>query len=148
MTVPLIVSHTAGCPLRGIGHTDAAKRTSDAVNLHMLARDAGWAWDNVVGKFMAFRLENGASDGVLYDTKQAAVRHQSDEFLCMYLKLHGGGMSICEAEIMLKIHRQAYSNGFRLADPDSKNGGRDIIPRMATDKALNQIKALNGGRKH
>jgi hypothetical protein len=146
VTVPLIVSHTAGCPLRGIGHTDAAKRVSDAVNLHMLAADAGWAWDNVRGKFMAFALADGKSDGVLYDSKRDAVRHQSDEFLCMYLKLHAGGMSICEAEIMLKIHRQAYSNGFRLADPDSKSGGRDIIPRMATDKVLNQIRALNRGR--
>jgi hypothetical protein len=146
MSTPLLVPHTAGCPLRGIGHTDAAKRVSDAVNLHMLASDAGWAWDNVKGRFMAFRLENGASDGTLYDTKQDAVRHQGDEFLCMYLKLHAGGMSACEAEIMLKIHRQAYDNGFRLADPDSKTGGRDIIPRMATDKALAQIRALNRGR--
>jgi hypothetical protein len=146
MSTPLIVSHTAGCPLRGIGHTDAAKRVSDAVNLHMLASDAGWAWENVRGQFMAFRLEDGRSDGTLYPTKLDAVRHQYDEFTCMYLKLHAGGMSVCEAEIMLKIHRQAYSNGFRLADPDHKSGGRDIIPRMATDKALNQIRALNRGR--
>ena len=133
--------------MRGIGHTDAAKRVSDGVNLHMLASDAGWAWDNVKGRFMAFRLENGATDGVLYDSKRDAVRHQSDEMLCMYIKLHGGAMTVCEAEIMLKIHRQAYSNGFRLTDPDAKNGGRDIIPRMATDKALNQIRTLNRGRK-
>jgi hypothetical protein len=131
--------------MRAIGHTDAAKRVHDAVNLHVLANDAGWAWENCVGKWMAFKLEDGSTDNVLYGTKRDAVRHQSDEFMCMYLRLSGGGMNICEAEIMLRMHRKAYSTGFRwYPDRDSKHGGLDIIPRIGTSEVLNQIRGIGG----
>lgn len=131
--------------MRGFGHTDAAKRVCDGVNLHMLANDAGWAWDNGVGHWMAFKLEDGSTDGVLYDNKQAAVRHQSDEFQCMYLRLHMGGMNICEAEIMLSLHRKAYKESFRwYPDRDSRHGGLSIIPRIGTAEAQDQILGIGG----
>ncbi len=120
-------------------HTDAAKRVCDSVNLHQLAGDAGWAWENVRGKWMAFKLEDGSSDGTLYDSKQDAIHHQSDEFLCMYLPLHPGAMNVCEAEIMLKFHRKAYDAGFRLPDPDTVRN-RDLMPRIGTQEILTQIR--------
>jgi hypothetical protein len=103
------------------------------------------SWD--INKFWAaYRLEDGRSPDshTLYDSKRDAVRHQMDEFLCLYIKLRYGGINCCEAEAYLKLHRQAYMRGFRLADPDAKTGGPDIIPRIGTDKARNQIRALGG----
>jgi hypothetical protein len=137
--VPLIMSHAGGCPARALGHTDAAKRISDATMLQWVAG----GWDMTVGKFMAFKLEDGRSDNVLYDNYRDAVRHQgNNEMLYMYVKLHPGGMSVCEAEAMLKFNRQAHSNGFRMPDPDHRAGGHVLIPRIGMDKIKAQIRAL------
>lgn len=141
MSTPLIIAHVGGCPARGSGHTDAAKRISDACTMHSIA--TGW---DINKYWAAFRLEDGRSpdNNTLYDNKRDAVRHQSDEFLCLYVKLRYGGINTCEAEAFLKLHRQAYLKGFRLANPDARSGGPDIIPRIGTDKARNQIRALGG----
>ena len=140
MADTLLIAHVGGCPRRGSGHTDPAKRISDATLLQWVA--GKW---NCVNKWMAFKLEDGRTDNVLYDSKRDAVRHQLDEFLCMYVNLQPGGMNVCEAEAMFKFTRQAYSNGFRLPDPDAKSGGPDLIPRIGTDKLTAQIRALTRG---
>lgn len=126
------------CRYAGLGHSDAAKRISDAVNLAWTAH----GWDGFVGHWMAFTLAQGLTDHVLYPTKHAAITHVSDEFRHLYLKMHPMGMPVCEAEIMLTFYRQAYDNGFRLADPDHKDGGREIIPRIGTSEIKNQIRLL------
>lgn len=136
---PLLMQHVAGCPWRAKGHSDAAKRISDATMLHWVALH--WACTKY---WVAFRLEDGRSpdNNTLYDSKRDAVRHQSDEFLSMYVKLHPGGHNVCETEAMLKFTRQAYLNGYRLPDPDHRHGGPDLIPRIGMDKIQNQIRAL------
>jgi hypothetical protein len=119
-------------------HTDAAKRISDAAIL-------AWTfhgWDGTVGRWMAFSLEDGSTDHVIYDRKRDAVSHQSDEFKFLYLRLHPMGMPVCEAEIMLEFHRNAYKAGFRLADPDKASGGPDIIPRIGSELITSQIRTL------
>lgn len=126
--------HVAGCSMRLFGHTDAAKRVSDHATQTWM--DHGWPGCK---KWMAFALADGAPDKALYDRKPDAIRHQRDEFLCMYLPLHPGGMNPCEAEIMLRIHRQAYDNGFRLTDPDAKDGGKDVIVRQSPEQAQRQL---------
>src|SRR4029077_1479010 len=141
MGVPLLIMHVGGCPARGSGHTDAAKRISDACMLHWVALH----WDSTK-YWVAFKLEDGRTpdNNTLYDSKREAVRHQADEFLCLYIKLHPGGVNVCEAEALLKFTRQAYSRGFRLPDPDSRHGGPDLIPRIGMDKIRAQIRALGG----
>jgi hypothetical protein len=101
-------------------------------------------WDSV-GKWMAFSLADGSTDHELYPRKQDAVRH-NDEFRHCFISLHPGGMSACEAEIMLQFHRKAYDAGFRLADPDAKSGGRDLIPRISREDIRNQVMALMKGK--
>jgi hypothetical protein len=130
----------SGCP-HPFGHPDEAKRMSDAVMLHWIS--LGW---ESVGKWVAIRLSDGGSDNTLYEKKREAVRHQADEFLCAYVKLHPGGMSPCEAHIMLTFTRKAYDAGFRLPDPDRKDGGQDLIPRIGADTLLAQMRALNTKR--
>jgi len=128
------------CP-HPFGHADPAKRMSDAA---MLAWETD-QWDSV-GKWMAFKLEDGSTDHEVYPRKQDAVRH-NDEFRHCFIKLHPGGMGICEAQIMLTFHRNAYDAGFRLSDPDARNGGRDIVPRITTEGILSQMRAFSNRKR-
>jgi len=127
-----LVRHMAECSRQGFGHSDEAKRLSDGINQKYA--DYGPA---AAGKYIAARLDNGLCRRELYDTKRDAVRDQSDEFKCLYLRLPlGGQMTACEAETLIRFHRQAYDNGFRLADPDRRDGGRShILP--------NNIRGMN-----
>jgi len=120
------------------GHSDAAKRISDAATLAWVFR----GWDGSVGRWMAFSLEDGSTDHTVYDSKRDAVRNVANELNYAFFKLHPMGMSVCEAEIMLQFTRDAVKRGFRLADPDAMNGGPDIIPRIGSDKVSNQLYAL------
>ena len=129
------MTHDEGCSVKT--HSDAARRASDAVNLHysVLGFDA-------VGKWVAVRLSDGRSDGVLYDSKREAVRHQADERLCAFIRISPGGMNACRAESFLKMSRMARDAGFRLADPDAKHGGLDLIPRLTNEDQRRQMSAL------
>jgi hypothetical protein len=131
----------AQCRYRFTKHTDAAKRISDATILAWTAT----GWDGYVGHWMTFTLDAGITDHVLYPRKIDAVRHVSDEFRNIYLKMQPGGFPLCAAEVMLNFHRQAYENGFRLVDPDAQDGGPDIIPRIGTNEIHQQISALVRG---
>jgi hypothetical protein len=132
------MKHDSGCPVRS--HSDAARRASDAVNLHYAALGT-----EAIGKWVAIRLADGSSDGTLYDRKRDAVRHQPDEKLAAYVCIHVGGLNICAAESFMKTSRMAYDAGFRLADPDAKHGGLDLIPRLTQEDQGRQFAAL--GRK-
>jgi hypothetical protein len=127
----------ATCKWAVTGHTDAAKRIYDAVNIAWYV----FSYD-CVGKWMAFKLEDGRGDHEVYPTKRDAIRHVSDELLYAFLVIHPDGMGLCEAEIMLDFTRSAVKAGFRLADPDRSDGGPDIIPRIGTENIHAQIRAL------
>lgn len=129
------MTHDLGCPLRT--HTDAARRAADAVNLHVSAIGT-----DAFGKWVAVRLRDGGSDGVLYDRKRDAVRHQVDERLCAYIRISPGGINACRAESFLKMSRMAYEAGFRFADPGARHGGLDMIPRLMTEDQRRQVAAL------
>jgi hypothetical protein len=90
---------------------------------------------NAVHFWKAIQLSDGAVDRNNYETKRDAIRHQSDEFRCAYIKLtYGMNMPVCEAEMILSFHRKAYDAGHRLVDPDRKDGGRShILPRTMAD---------------
>jgi hypothetical protein len=104
---------------------EAGKRVSDSLNQKL--HDFGW-WE-IKRKWMAFRLQDGTSDGVMYDTKRDAVRHQANEFHCAYIRFVGlaSGANPRECAVFLKYNRDLYSKGFRMPDPDDVAGGRDVI---------------------
>lgn len=109
---------------------DAGKRASDIVNLHLTFG----LWEELQRKWLAFKLADGSSDGVLYDSKQDAVRHQIDERLCAYVafrNLGAGGSTPRDMSIFLQFSRDAYDAGFRLPDPDAADGGRDVLMTAA-----------------
>lgn len=75
------------------------------------------------GRWIAARLEDGRTDGVLYDTKADAVRltgNRGDDHA--YLRVPPGQMPPAEATGWLDLHRRMYAAGMDLRDPD-----RDVI---------------------
>lgn len=119
--------------------SDAAKRASDLVNAFVTFTPR----DELMRKFIAIRLSDGGSDGVLYDSKQAAVKHQSDEKLCAYVSFRHlfQGTTPREMEVFLRFNRDAYDAGFRLPDPDSQSGGAEVLVTTAQmDFYQNQLR--------
>ena len=132
------------CP-HGLGHTDAAMRTAENVNMHYQA--LGWP---AVGKWCAIALQDGGSDHVLYEHRVEAVRHQhhNEQWYC-YVKIRPGAMGICEAEMFLEFHRKAYDAGFRLVDPEHPKGGREIILRgRPQERVAEMLDLLNRNRRN
>lgn len=136
------MSVTNPCP-HPLGHEDAAMRLADNVNLHFAA--IGW---DAVGKWVACRLDDGTSDGVLYDKRQEAVRHQhhNEQFYC-FVKIVPGSMGYCEAQVYLDFHRKAYTAGFRLADPEAPQGGRSLIVRGRPMETVHQMMRQFGNQR-
>jgi hypothetical protein len=95
--------------------TDAARRICDQVN----ARITFTPWDQLVHSWMAFRLADGSTDGILYDSRDAAIKHQSDERLCAYFSFRQAmaGANPRDCQLFLDLHRNVYDNGGHLTEP-------------------------------
>jgi hypothetical protein len=121
--------------------TDSAKRMSDHIN-GMITAHASHLWD-LKNSYMAFRLEDGWSDGALYDTKQDAIRHTDHKkFAYFCFRNAMGGANPKDCQIFLNIHRHAYEHGGQLADPDRANGGPDHIMSTAVHDRLSNRSRL------
>jgi hypothetical protein len=106
---------------------DDARRAAEQVNLHLLADR-----ERAVHSWVAIRLSDGGSDGVLYDEREDAIKHQLHEQQCMYIKIPPDGIFTPKiAARFLTIHRQLYDAGMRLIDPDKPR--ELILPRNIED---------------
>lgn len=133
------MQHEQYCQQKAIGHTDAAKRIADHYNLHRIG-----AGDQAIGKWFAATMADGLSDGVLYDTKRDAVKHQHhDEQYYTFIKIAPHSMKVCDAEVMLKTTRQLFDSGIKLADPDDARGGKDVIKRLTNEDQMAQSRGRN-----
>lgn len=149
------VTHDPGCKWARPGHpghSDAAKRVQDWYNLHRTAGQGFGIYSNL-NKIFAVALQDGASDGVLYDTRSDAIRHQHhNEKYYAYLRVERYIMSVCQAESVLKWHREAYNQGLVFVDRDTavRVPGRkvitvadmEIIPRMTVEDHARQLREL------
>lgn len=102
--------------------SDAARRASDIVNNHLVADRSN------AGKWVALRLSDGGSDGVLYDERADAIRHQLHETQCCYAQIPPSGMPVAEAESFLNYNRRLYAAGFRMPDPKTGPNVEPVIP--------------------
>lgn len=97
---------------------DCGKRASDAVALALLADPAG-----NIGRWVALRLSDGGTDGVVYDRKLDAVVHQLHPHQCAYVCIDPMGMTPATAARYIELHRQLYAMGMRVAvDADVRPG--------------------------
>lgn len=133
------MEHKPWCPMRVMGHSDSAKRLYDTYNLHRLALGM-----DAIGKWFAAALADGRSDNVLYDSKYDCIRHQKhNEQFYTFIKIIPPSMNLCESEVMLSAARKHYEAGLRLADPDHKHGGMDIIKRISMEDQMAQMHGRN-----
>jgi len=101
---------------------DAARRMMDAVNLHVMAtleqnRDRPG--------YVAIRLEDGRSpDGVVYDSRKDAARHQPDP-KNFYVKIGKMSMSATEAYTVLRFARMALKSGVVFAEEEP------VLPQLS-----------------
>ncbi len=97
--------------------TDAAKRMSDRINLHLTFTP----FEELKNGWMAFALADGDTDGVIYPSKSEAIRHQRNEFLYMYVAFRNmfGGCKPLDMQLYLDMHRHAYEQGGRLHEPEA-----------------------------
>lgn len=95
--------------------TDAARRICDAMNMAIVSHPTA----ECANSFMAFRLDDGTTDNILYPSKQAAMDHVSNEFHYCYFFLRGalGGANPRDCQLWLEFQRHAYDSGHRLAQP-------------------------------
>jgi hypothetical protein len=106
--------------------TDAARRMSDRINLWIVAQP----WDVLKNSWVAIRLANGGTDGVLYDTRQDAISHQLDERHCAYFSFRTalGGVNARDCQLFLDVHRQVYDAGGHFTEPMiMSTRGHDIM---------------------
>lgn len=124
-----------------IADVNAAKRLSDIVNNICISQPL----EVVIRSWIAVSLADGSTDGVLYESRKAAVVHQYHETQCAYLCLKESphGMATQEAYVYLKFHRDAYKAGLRLTDPDKDNGGYDLRMPIAKEDVQRQLTALS-----
>lgn len=125
--------------------SDAGKRTSDLYNMHRLADPIG-----SIGHWFAVKLSDGRSADMnaLYPDKRACVTHQpGDERLYAYIQIVPATMTPQMADVFLATMRKLYDAGIRLADPDHRAGGVDMIRRIGReDQQANVLAALRRGR--
>jgi hypothetical protein len=114
---------------------DSGKRMSDTVNLII----AGHSWDTIVHSWVAISLETGGYDGTLYDSREAAVAHQSDARYWFYLCLRNtqGGIKPLDAQLLINSQRSIYEAGGRMVEPKAPS----LIPTInAYDRFNNRVR--------
>lgn len=107
---------------------ESAKRFRDVVAVHRVVLSV----EEIMAKrFVAIRLADGSSDGVLYDTRDDAVRHQVIPDRCMYLPIPLERWSENVCDTLLWYGRRAYDAGYR--PTGAHEGAALIIPHRMED---------------
>lgn len=95
------------------GFPDRTRRAYDQIMTHVHG-----AGEEAAGRWVAIRLSDGGSDGVLYDSKMDAARHQLSEKQCAYVCIPPYGVvHINELHTFLTNVEKIYETpGARLSD--------------------------------
>lgn len=110
--------------------SDAGRRCSDTIRMHIAA--------GMSGKYAAIKLIDGSSDGIAYDTRADAIRHQLHETLCAYVKIPVDDMPPEHATRFLILNRKVYDAGAHFTDPD----GPEMFMPLSTESIDAMIRDL------
>lgn len=118
--------------------TDAARRMSDTINLKITCQP----WDVLANGYMAFRLDDGSSNGTIYDSKADAVRFTDEKrhaYFCFRTAMAGANARDCQ--LFLDMNRAAADAGIPLAEPATRRAGSTslILPVTAHDVLTRRI---------
>lgn len=116
---------------------DAAKRVSDGMNLFAATGD----FDTLFRSFVAFKLEDGSTDYVLYDSREDAIRvtRNGPPVMVLSTREAPGGMPVKEALAVLTYHRALHDAGI-----DQNRAMIIPLERDQVGRQLRQIIAANG----
>lgn len=116
MTNDVCQNHGLRVCSRCIVVDDAARRMSGLVNAYITFTP----FDELIRSCMAFRLDDGTTDGTLYPNRKVALAHQRRPCAVFYFRNCGGGVKPHDCAVFLALNRLAYEND-RIAwtDPDS-----------------------------
>ena len=109
-------------------YSDDAKRVSDEMALHAIAKSRGWA---------IFALADGRPfDHTPYESWSAAVKATKwDRDNYMYCEIQPDGMPLREAEGVLKYARTVHKMGHRIPSPDWEGGPlSSMMPMRSWDR--------------
>lgn len=121
--------------------SDAAKRVSDAYNLHRVSDPIG-----SIGKWLHVKLEDGTGGNTLFDSKVEAERDTGHmEMYYAFPQVGPWPMTPELAETFLHLHRRMYENNLKMADPDAAGGGHEMIRRTSREDQFNQVRNLFQG---
>jgi hypothetical protein len=111
---------------------EAGQRMSDTVNNVRMSAD----WDDIKNGWMAFKLEDGTSDGTIYDNKNDAVwylRNKASKYFYLTLRNCMHGMSPREATQVLAMTRVQAERGRYNPVPDDM---REPINPITTEDVM------------
>jgi hypothetical protein len=126
---------------------DVARRVSDAMNLHLHVNPSARGW-------IACRMDDGRSNGDLYEKRSDAVRHHmkaGEESFYFYLKVHPGGMAPKEAWVMVVYFRSLRDKGIRpdheeVVMPHRAELLAPVAPRLVIPRQYRRMaEGLEGG---
>lgn len=85
-----------------------AMRITDRMNMNLLNNP------DRVGHWCAFRLDNGNTDGVIYDEKRDCIKYQgNNEAQFLYVMIRPDLYNAYEVQRVLEVTRNAYAAGVR-----------------------------------
>lgn len=94
-----------------IRNLDSAKRFADTVALHqmVLSRD-----EILARRFLAVRLSDGGTDGVVYETRADAIKAQTNTpSRCFYFQIPFERLNVETCDSILWYARAVYDSGAR-----------------------------------
>jgi len=114
--MPVKCRHNLVICSRCVQVSDAARRMAGTINLITLFTP----YDHLMNSCMAFRLDDGSSDAVLYPSRRVALQYQLRPCCVFYFRHTPGGVNSADCQIFLDVNRVAFENN-RVAwtDPES-----------------------------
>jgi hypothetical protein len=104
--------------------TDAGKRMADMINLMVAFK----SWDELQNGYMAFRLDDGSSNGTLYDSYEDAIRFTDETrhaYFCFRQAMGGANPKDCE--IFLAFNRHVTEAGIPRKHPETRRAITPIL---------------------
>lgn len=115
---------------RHIQVNDSGQRMSDTVNNVRMSAD----WDDIKNGWMAFKLADGTTDGVSYDSRDDAIwyhRNKADKYFYLSLRQCMHGMTPREATQVLAMMRVQSERG--RYNPQIGDRQESILPITTED---------------
>src|SRR5215472_11281756 len=126
----LCLAHHLVCCHKCTRVEDAGRRMAETINLKVISH----TWEELVNGYMAFKLEDGTTNGTLYDSKPDAVKWTDETqhfYFCFRQAM--GGVSALDCQLLLNFCRYAREAGIPMAEPGARRQPSLILSTYGHD---------------